>query len=49
MPSDIRSFFAPKGGAPPKPAAKKAEEPAKTKRTSRSQDSLSFSIILTKK
>lgn len=33
MPSDIRSFFAPKGGAPPKPAAKKAEEPAKTKRT----------------
>ncbi|KAI8684515.1 Replication factor C subunit 1 [Fusarium keratoplasticum] len=33
MPSDIRSFFAPKGGAPPKPAAKKSEEPAKTKRT----------------
>ncbi|RSL60872.1 hypothetical protein CEP54_006503 [Fusarium duplospermum] len=33
MPSDIRSFFAPKGGAPPKPAAKKAEEPAKNKRT----------------
>ncbi|KAM0440715.1 hypothetical protein ACHAPT_000016 [Fusarium lateritium] len=33
MPSDIRSFFTPKGGAPPKPAPKKAEEPAKNKRT----------------
>lgn len=33
--SDIRSFFAPKGGAPlPKPALKKAEEPPKSKRTS---------------
>ncbi|KAH7156811.1 putative replication factor C protein [Dactylonectria macrodidyma] len=32
--SDIRSFFAPKGGAPlPKPAPKKAEEAPKSKRT----------------
>ena len=32
---DIRSFFTPKGGAvPPKPAAKKIEEPAKNKRAS---------------
>lgn len=32
---DIRSFFAPKGGAaPPKSAPKKAEEPPKSKRTS---------------
>ncbi|OTA06847.1 Rfc1p-like protein [Trichoderma parareesei] len=29
---DIRSFFAPKGGAPPKPAAAKPEPPAKGKR-----------------
>ncbi|KEY70087.1 hypothetical protein S7711_09085 [Stachybotrys chartarum IBT 7711] len=33
MPSDIRSFFAPKGGsAPQKPAANKVEEPPKSKR-----------------
>ncbi|KAF4464711.1 Replication factor C subunit 1 [Fusarium albosuccineum] len=35
MPSDIRSFFTPKGGAPPKPAPRKAEELAKSKRTRR--------------
>ncbi|KAF5703296.1 replication factor C subunit 1 [Fusarium globosum] len=33
MPSDIRSFFGPKGGAAPKPAPRKAEELAKSKRT----------------
>ncbi|KAF5023954.1 hypothetical protein F66182_3992 [Fusarium sp. NRRL 66182] len=34
MPSDIRSFFGPKGGAaPPKPTPRKAEELAKNKRT----------------
>ncbi|KAJ0356544.1 hypothetical protein COL154_001161 [Colletotrichum chrysophilum] len=32
MPADIRSFFGPKGGAPPKPAPKKAEEPPKSRR-----------------
>ncbi|TDZ74548.1 Replication factor C subunit 1 [Colletotrichum trifolii] len=32
MPTDIRSFFGPKGGAPPKPAAKKVEEPVKSRR-----------------
>jgi hypothetical protein len=36
MPADIRSFFAPKGGAAPKkPAAKEPEEPAKPKRGKR--------------
>ncbi|KAG5982927.1 hypothetical protein E4U55_001127 [Claviceps digitariae] len=30
---DIRSFFAPKGGAPPKPAPAKSEDAPKTKRT----------------
>jgi replication factor C subunit 1 len=36
MPSDIRSFFGPKGGgSAPKPAPRKAEELAKSKRTSR--------------
>ncbi|KAF5965928.1 replication factor C subunit 1 [Fusarium coicis] len=33
MPSDIRSFFGPKGGGAPKPAPRKAEELAKSKRT----------------
>ncbi|KAI1022808.1 hypothetical protein LB503_000634 [Fusarium chuoi] len=33
MPSDIRSFFGPKGGSAPKPAPRKAEELAKSKRT----------------
>ncbi|KAF4983133.1 hypothetical protein FZEAL_1400 [Fusarium zealandicum] len=33
MPSDIRSFFTPKGGAAPKPTPKKVEELAKNKRT----------------
>ncbi|OLN92148.1 Replication factor C subunit 1 [Colletotrichum chlorophyti] len=32
MPADIRSFFGPKGGAPPKPAPKKVEEPPKGRR-----------------
>ncbi|KAF0330851.1 chromosome transmission fidelity factor [Colletotrichum asianum] len=32
MPADIRSFFGPKGGAPPKPAPKKVEEPPKSRR-----------------
>ncbi|KAF6838827.1 Replication factor C subunit 1 [Colletotrichum musicola] len=32
MPADIRSFFGPKGGAPPKPAPKKVEEPVKARR-----------------
>lgn len=35
MPSDIRSFFGPKGGSAPKPAPRKAEELAKSKRTSK--------------
>jgi hypothetical protein len=35
MPSDIRSFFGPKGGGAPKPAPRKAEELAKSKRTSK--------------
>lgn len=34
---DIRSFFAPKGGAAPKPAAPKPEPPAKAKRGSESR------------
>ncbi|KAJ4271671.1 DNA replication factor C complex subunit Rfc1 [Fusarium torreyae] len=33
MPSDIRSFFGPKGGSAPKPTPRKAEELAKNKRT----------------
>ncbi|TVY69924.1 Replication factor C subunit 1 [Fusarium oxysporum f. sp. cubense] len=33
MPSDIRSFFGPKGGGAPKPAPRRAEELAKSKRT----------------
>ncbi|RKL33581.1 Replication factor C subunit 1 [Fusarium proliferatum] len=33
MPSDIRSFFGPKGGGAPKPVPRKAEELAKSKRT----------------
>ncbi|KAF5615468.1 replication factor C subunit 1 [Fusarium sp. NRRL 25303] len=35
MPSDIRSFFGPKGGSAPKHAPRKAEELAKSKRTSK--------------
>lgn len=31
---DIRSFFAPKGGAAPKPAPVKSEDTPKAKRTS---------------
>lgn len=35
MPSDIRAFFGPKGGSAPKPAPRKAEELAKTKRATK--------------
>ena len=38
MPSDIRSFFGPKGGGAPKPAPRRAEELAKSKRTSKPND-----------
>jgi hypothetical protein len=48
MPSDIRSFFGPKGGAAPKPAPRKAEELAKSKRTSElTYAPLEFIIVLT--
>lgn len=44
MPADIRSFFAPKGAAAPKkPAAKEAEEPAKSKRGSMLSLAFSYS------
>ncbi|KAM0353644.1 hypothetical protein ACHAPU_001657 [Fusarium lateritium] len=38
MPPDIRSFFGPKGGSAPKPAPRKAEELAKTKRTTKGRN-----------